>query len=112
MRACMMSGAAFLAALSAASAFACDPEEMNQHLTAVCIAALSPAQAAIATVRAQADPAEEAQIASALSRAEMACDSGDPREGVALAILLARLAGRIEARTSSPSTLRSLTFLP
>jgi acyl-CoA reductase-like NAD-dependent aldehyde dehydrogenase len=79
-------------------ALACDAEEMNRHLNAVCHAALSPARQAIGDVLSHATEAERALIARALSRAEAACDTGDPRDGAAAAALLARLAGRIEAR--------------
>jgi hypothetical protein len=78
---------------------ACDPDELNAHLTTVCRAALDPATAAIAPLRIHASPAEDAAIAVALARAGEACDTGDPAIGAAEAVRLARLAGRIEART-------------
>lgn len=92
-------GAAFL--LAPPLARACDPYELNAHLTTVCRAALDPAAAAIAPLRVHASAAEDAAIGVALARAVEACDTGDPALGAAEAVRLARLAGRIEARTGT-----------
>jgi len=78
---------------------ACDPDELNAHLTTVCRAALDPAMAAIGPLRVHASVEEDRAIAAALARATEACDTGDPAIGAAEAVRLARLAGRIEART-------------
>ena len=80
---------------------ACDPNELNAHLTTVCRAALDPAAAAIAPLRVHASAAELAAITVALTRAVEACDTGDPALGAAEAVRLARIAGRIEARTGT-----------
>lgn len=104
-----LAAAALAAALLLpASGIACDAEEMNRHLNAVCHAALSPARAAIEGVAAHATEAERALIARALARADVACDTGDPRDGAAIAALLSRLAGRIEARAGIAAPLPEL----
>ncbi|HEY4250796.1 MAG TPA: hypothetical protein VGM87_06335 [Roseomonas sp.] len=93
--------AALLAALVLTApplARACDPEELNQQLTAVCRAALAPAAAWIGALHARATAAERGAIDAALGSANEACDTGDPTAGAREAARLARLAGRIEAR--------------
>lgn len=88
---------AMLFALPVLPAGACDPAEMNAHLTAVCRTALDPA---IGWVRAATPAGERAAIAAAIERADAACDSGDPAVGAREAVRLARLAGRLEARVA------------
>ncbi|MDB5315085.1 MAG: hypothetical protein JWO24_929 [Rhodospirillales bacterium] len=80
---------------------ACDPDELNAHLTTVCRAALDPAVAVIVPLRIHASAEEDGAITLALARATEACDTGDPAIGAAEAVRLARLAGRIEARTGT-----------
>ena len=92
--------AAFAAALLAAplSARACDPETMNAALTAVCDAALRPAEEAIASALPHATEAERALVERHLAAARRGCAEGDPNVGARTAALIARLAGRIEGR--------------
>jgi hypothetical protein len=91
--------AAFAAAMLLARPLgACEPEALNAHLTAVCQAALTPAEAALAAALPQATPAERAAAERHLALAHEACDSGDPEEGGRTAARLSRLAGRIEGR--------------
>ncbi|CAH0290287.1 hypothetical protein [Roseomonas sp. CECT 9278] len=96
--------AAALAALLVAApplARACDTEAMNAELTAVCRAAFTPAAAWAGAVRAQASAAEAAALDRALALANEACATGDPAVGAREATRIARLAGRIEARSGS-----------
>ena len=91
--------AAVGAALAVAGpAGACDPEAMNEQLTAVCDAALRPAEAALEVALPHATVAERALVAHHLAAAREACTTGDPQAGVRTATQLARLAGRIEGR--------------
>ena len=90
--------AAFAAFLLARPLGACEPEALNAHLTAVCQAALTPAEAAITAALPLATPAERAAIERHQALAREACDSGDPEEGTRTAARLSRLAGRIEGR--------------
>lgn len=87
-----------LAGALAAPALACDAEEMNRELTAVCEAALAEPAAPLAGLHGHATEAERALIDRALAAARHACAEGDPVEGAAEAARLARLVGRIEAR--------------
>lgn len=90
--------ALLLLAMPPLAARACDPEAMNQEITAICRAALDPA-ATIARAALPRASAEEAQgIEAAILAAGDACDIGDPLAGARQAVELARLAGRIEAR--------------
>ncbi|TQF76869.1 hypothetical protein FK498_15525 [Elioraea sp. Yellowstone] len=82
----------------AAPAFACDPEEMNAHLTAVCEAALAEPAALLDALRGHATETERAAITRGLAAAREACAHGDPLIGAREAARLARLAGRLEAR--------------
>jgi hypothetical protein len=96
--------AAALAALLVAApplARACDTEAMNAELTAVCRAALSPAEAWAGAVRAHAGASEAAALDRALALARAACATGDPAAGALEAARIARLAGRIEARAGA-----------
>ena len=91
--------AAFTAALLLARPLgACEPEALNAHLTAVCQAALTPAETALGAVLPHATAAERAAAERHLALAREACDSGDPEEGARTAARLSRLAGRIEGR--------------
>jgi len=90
--------AAALLAVAAIPASACDPEEMNAHLSAVCRAALDPTIGWARAVREGASAAERAAIDRALTLAEDACETGDPTVGARESVRLARLVGRIEAR--------------
>lgn len=94
--------ALFAAALLAAPplARACDPEEMNTHLTRLCRAGLDPAIAWARTVLPQASAAEAAEIAHAAIAGSDACDVGDPAQGALEAVRLARLVGQIETRAT------------
>lgn len=80
---------------------ACDTEAMNAELTAVCNAALRPALDWVGGLRAQATAAESALLDRAIAAASASCDTGDPVAGAREAARIARLAGRIEARTAS-----------
>lgn len=91
-----------LAGAIAAPALACDPEEMNAQLTAVCEAALAEAVAAVEAALPHVREAERVRIDHALAEARDACTTGDPVLGAREAARLARLAGRIEARAGSP----------
>lgn len=96
--------AAALAALLVAApplARACDTEAMNAELTAVCRAALSPALGWAGAVRAAATASEATALDRAIAAATEACATGDPQAGAREASRIARLAGRIEARTGS-----------
>ena len=91
--------AGLCAALAAAGpAGACDPEAMNEQLTAVCSAALRPAEAALEAALPHATAAERALVERHLAAAREACATGDPEAGARTATQLARLAGRIEGR--------------
>ncbi len=93
-----------LAALVVAApplARACDTEAMNAELTNVCNAALRPALEWVGAVRTQATAAESAALDRAISAAGTACETGDPVAGAREAGRIARLAGRIEARTGT-----------
>jgi hypothetical protein len=92
-----------LAGLGAALAIAgpagaCDPEALNAQLTAVCGAALAPAEAALAAALPHTTPAERVLVEQHLAVAREACATGDPEAGARMAAQLARLAGRIEGR--------------
>ena len=88
-----------LAALAAAGpAGACDPEAMSEQLTAVCSAALAPAEEALGAALPHASAEERALVARHLAAARDACATGDPQAGARTAVLLTRLAGRIEGR--------------
>jgi vacuolar-type H+-ATPase subunit E/Vma4 len=78
---------------------ACDPEAMNQEITEICRAALNPATEIARAALARATPEEARALAAAISAAGDACDVGDPAAGARQAVEIARLAGRIEART-------------
>jgi hypothetical protein len=78
---------------------ACDPEAMNQELTAICRAALAPAAEIARAVLARATPEEARMLNAAITAAGDACDVGDPAAGARQAVEIARLAGRIEARS-------------
>lgn len=106
-----MPAVALAVAVLAVPAAACDVEEMNRHMNAVCLAALDPAREAIGAVLPHATDAERVLVARSLARAAIACDTGDPREGAAAASLLSRLAGRIEARAGLDLPLPSLAAL-
>ena len=82
----------------AAPALACDPEEMNHQLTAVCEAALTEPAALLEALHGHATESERAAIARGLAAAREACAHGDPVIGAREAARLARLAGRLEAR--------------
>jgi hypothetical protein len=77
---------------------ACDPEEINALLNAVCTAALRQAAEATASVRGIANAIENATLAEALARARDECAGGNPDAAASLAVRIARLAGRIEGR--------------
>jgi hypothetical protein len=100
-----------LAALIATPAIACDPEAMNQHLTAVCDAAQRPARDAVQAATPHATEAERAAMAGALTAIAAACDTGDPEIGARQAAALARAAGFIEARGGGLSPLAQLAAL-
>lgn len=92
-----------LAMLLATPAIACDPDAMNQEITALCRAALDPA-AEIARGAMPLASAEEARaLEAAITAAGDACDVGDPALGARQAVEIARLAGRIEARQPRPA---------
>jgi hypothetical protein len=96
--------AAALAALLLAApplARACDTEAMNAELSAVCRAALAPALDWAGAVRAAATANEAAALDRAVARATESCATGDPAAGAQEAARIARLAGRIEARTGT-----------
>jgi hypothetical protein len=78
---------------------ACDPEAMNQEITEICRAAFDPAAEIARAVLARATPDEARALTAALTAAGDACDVGDPAAGARQAVEIARLAGRIEART-------------
>jgi hypothetical protein len=80
---------------------ACDTEAMSAELTAVCRAALSPAEVWAGAVRVHASATEAAALDRALALAREACATGDPAVGALEAARIARLAGRIEARTGA-----------
>ena len=85
------------AMLAAPLAQACDPEELNQHLTAVCEGALGEA-ARLAEALLPRAGADAGLLRDAVARARYLCVEGDPVTGAAEAARLARLVGRIEAR--------------
>jgi hypothetical protein len=85
-------------ALAARPAGACDPEAMDEHLTAVCDGALEPARLALEAALAHATPEEQLAMQRALTIANATCTTGDPVAGARIAANLARLAGRIEGR--------------
>jgi hypothetical protein len=107
MRATLATIALGAAIVAAPVALACDPEEINAMLSAQCAAALDPAAALVGPLRAHALPEEGRMIDAALARARQECADGDPAVGARLAVTLARLAGRIEARAglATPITL-------
>jgi len=78
---------------------ACDPEAMNQEITEICRAAFDPAADLARAVLARATPEEARALTAAITAAGDACDVGDPAAGARQAVEIARLAGRIEART-------------
>lgn len=78
---------------------ACDPEAMNQEITEICRAAFDPAAEIARAVLARATPEEARALTAALTAAGDACDVGDPAAGARQAVEIARLAGRIEARS-------------
>jgi hypothetical protein len=86
-----------VATLAAPAARACDAEEMNRHLQAVCDGALGES-AELATRLLPRAGADSPALAAALARARLLCAEGDPVAGAAEAARLARLVGRIEAR--------------
>lgn len=85
-------------ALIATPALACDQDAMDAHLTAVCDAALRPAEEAIADALPHAYAPEREAIERLLAAAREGCATGDPELGGRIAVQLARIAGRIEAR--------------
>jgi hypothetical protein len=87
-----------VALASAGPAGACDPEAMNEQLTAVCSAALAPAEEALEAALPHATAAERALVEHHRAIAREACATGDPEAGARTAVQLARLAGRIEGR--------------
>jgi hypothetical protein len=94
--------AALLAALLLAApplARACDPETMEREITEICRAALDPATVVARAVLARATPDEARALTAAIVAAGDACEVGDPAAGARQAVEIARLAGRIEART-------------
>lgn len=78
---------------------ACDPEAMNQEITEICRAAFDPAAEIARAALARATPEEARALTAAITAAGDACDVGDPAAGARQAVEIARLAGRIEART-------------
>lgn len=78
---------------------ACDPEAMNQEVTEICRAALDPAANLARALLARATADEARAIETAIIAATDACDVGDPAAGARRAVEIARLAGRIEARS-------------
>lgn len=78
---------------------ACDPEAMNQEVTEICRAALDPAATLARATLARATADEARAIEAAIIAATDACDVGDPAAGARQAVEIARLAGRIEARS-------------
>jgi hypothetical protein len=88
-------------ALIATPALACDQDAMDSHLTAVCEAALRPAEAAIAEALPSAYAPEREAIERLLAAAREGCATGDPELGGRIAVQLARIAGRIEARAGA-----------
>lgn len=87
-----------LAGALVAPALACDPEEMNEQLNAVCAAALAETVPAAEAILPHATAAEHTRLERSLARAREACATGDPVFGAQEAARLARLVGRIEAR--------------
>lgn len=81
---------------------ACDPEAMQREIAGICRAALDPAAAIARAVLARATQDEVRLIEAAIAAAGDACDIGDPATGARQAVELARLAGRVEARTARP----------
>jgi hypothetical protein len=71
---------------------------MNEQLTAVCTAALRPAEEALEAALPHVADAERALAGRHLAAAREACAAGDPDAGARTAAQLARLAGRIEGR--------------
>jgi hypothetical protein len=82
------------------AALACDPEAMNAEITAICRAAVDPAAQHARALIARLPPAEARALEDAITAAGDACDVGDPVAGARQAVEIARLAGRIEARTA------------
>jgi hypothetical protein len=78
---------------------ACDPEAMNQEVTEICRAALDPAASFARATLARATADEARALEAAIIAATDACDVGDPAAGARQAVEIARLAGRIEARS-------------
>ncbi len=87
-----------LAGALVAPALACDPEEMNEQLNAVCWAALAATAPAAEAALPFATAVERIRLERSLARAREACATGDPVFGAEEAARLARLVGRIEAR--------------
>lgn len=77
---------------------ACDPEALNEQLAVVCSAALRPAEVALEAALPHATAVERGLVERHLAAAREACATGDPETGARTAVLLARLAGRIEGR--------------
>jgi hypothetical protein len=108
-------GAAALAAplLASSPARACDPDEINALLTAVCEGALGEAARLAQALLPQAGP-DAPLLQDALVRARFLCAEGDPVAGATEAARLSRLVGRIEARLDQapPIWPRQHTALP
>lgn len=95
-----------LAALAVpVAAWACDPAEMEAAMTEICRGATDGAREAIAAAQGAATPAEAGRLAAELHRLHELCAAGDPAQAARGAALLARAAGRIEARHASAATL-------
>ena len=90
--------------LAAPVAWACDPAEMEAAMTEICRGATAGAAEAIEAARPHANVAEAQSLASGLARLERLCAEGDPVAALRGASLLARDAGRIEARASRAQT--------
>ncbi|WP_207537331.1 hypothetical protein [Sabulicella rubraurantiaca] len=86
--------------LAAPVALACDPAEMEAAMTEICRGATAGAAEAIETARPRASAAEAQSLAASLARLERLCAEGDPVAAARAAALLARDAGRIEARAA------------
>lgn len=90
-----------LAGAVLAPALACDPEEINAHLSQVCEAALTETAPAAEAVLPHATVAERLRLERTLARAREACATGDPVFGAQEAARLARLIGQIESRAGA-----------
>ncbi|MCS6854078.1 MAG: hypothetical protein NZ523_04915 [Elioraea sp.] len=93
----MLVGAGLAGALVAPAA-ACDLEELNAHLAAVCLAAVEETEQVALARSGEASAAEQAAIARALRRVRELCAGADPIAEAREAARLARLVGRIEGR--------------